>query len=112
LLDALNLSLLHGRRNEAIALLSSHSVPSDAIFRNAILSLSGDMSTDRFLEMATYIPRRLQNDAHLVAAVRYKMDNNLKAYEQHLRRAIQLSSPSTEWPAPLARLLYDQVSRE
>lgn len=112
LLDALNLCLLHGRRNEAIALLSSHPVPTDAIFRNAILCLSGDMATDRYLEMATYIPRRLQNDAHLVAAVRFRMDNNPKAYEQHLRRAIQLSTPSTEWPAPLARLLYDQVNRE
>ena len=112
LIESLKLSLLTDRRNEAIQLISEHNVPSDTIFRNAILCLSGDMSTERYLEMATYLPQRLQNDAHLAVAVRYRMDNNLKGYEQQLRRTIQLSTPSTEWPAPLARKLYEEISRD
>jgi serine/threonine protein kinase len=108
LLEALNMALLTDQRNEAIQLLSAYAMPSDSIFRNAILTLSGDMSTERYLEQITYLPRRLQNDAHLAVAVRYLMDGNKKGYEQQLRRTIQYSTPATEWPAPLARRLYEE----
>ncbi len=112
LLDSLSLCLLNDRRNEAISLLSNRTLPSDSVFRNAVLCLSGDMSTDRYLEMSAYLQPRLQNDAHLIVAVRYRMDNNRKGYEQQLRRVIQFSTPSMEWPAPLARKLYEELSRE
>jgi serine/threonine protein kinase len=111
LLESLMLTLLSDERNEAIQLLASHPMPTDAIFRNAILCLSGDMSTERYLEQTTYLPRRLQNDAHLAVAVRYRMDGNAKGYEQQLRRTIQYSTPATEWPAPLARRLHEEKDR-
>ena len=109
MLEALILAILNNNRNEALQLLTHHAMPSDSIFRNAILCLSGEMSTDRYLEQITYLPRRLQNDAHMAVAVRYHMDGNTKGYQQQLRRAVQSGTPATEWPSPLARRLYDEV---
>jgi len=109
MLEALILSLLNNHRNEALQLLTHHAMPSDSIFRNAILCLSGEMSTDRYLEQITFLPRRLQNDAHMAVAVRYHMDGNTKGFQQQLRRTIQSGTPSTEWPSPLARRLYEEV---
>ncbi|HMP90458.1 MAG TPA: serine/threonine-protein kinase [Kiritimatiellia bacterium] len=109
MLEALILAILNNNRNEALQLLTHHAMPTDSIFRNAILCLSGEMSVDRYLEQITYLPRRLQNDAHMAVAVRYHMDGNIKGYQQQLRRAVQSGTPITEWPSPLARRLYDEV---
>lgn len=108
MIESLMLTLLTDQRNDALQLLTHNNVPSDNIFKNAILCLSGDMSTDRYLEQITYLPRRMQNDAHMAVAVRYKMDGNLKGYRHELRRAIETATPATEWPAPLARRLYEE----
>jgi len=111
MLEALILSLLHDQRQDALQLLTRHPMPADSIFRNAILCLSGEMPVERYLEQITYLPRRLQNDAHLAVAVRFKLDGNSSQYRAQLRRTIQASTPTTEWPAPLARRLFEE-SRE
>lgn len=111
MIESLMLTLLTDQRNDALQLLAHGNMPNDNIFRNAILCLSGDMSTERYLEQITYLPRRLQNDAHMAVAVRYKMDGNTKGYLHELRLAIQTASPSTEWPAPLARRLFEEANK-
>jgi len=111
MIESLVLTLLTDQRNDALQLLTHNNMPNDNIFKNAILCLSGDMSTDRYLEQITYLPRRMQNDAHMAVAVRYKMDGNMKGYLYELRRTIQTSTPTTEWPAPLARRLYEEENK-
>ncbi|HMO52333.1 MAG TPA: serine/threonine-protein kinase [Kiritimatiellia bacterium] len=110
LLEALILTLLNDQRQNALELISQHALPADNIFRNAILCLSGEMTIDRYQEQIAYLPRRLQNDAQMAIAIRHRMDGNQRAYTQQLRRTIQNSTPANDWPAPLARRLYEEAA--
>jgi hypothetical protein len=37
------------------------------------------------------------------------MNGDTKAYREQLRHLIASSSPANDWPAPLARRLYEQL---
>lgn len=106
-LEALILALLHDRRNDALDLLGGASNNPGNIFRNAIRCLSGEVSPDHYHEQISYLPGRLQNDAHLALAIRYKIDGDTRAYRRQLQDTIKGSSPASEWPGPLARQLFE-----
>lgn len=108
-LEGLLLALLKGDRAEAVELLSLKALPSDGAIRDAISCLAGETTTRTLSARIEFMPQRLQNDAHLALAVRFRMDGNEKAYATQLRRAMQASSPASEWPAQLARLLLSDV---
>jgi serine/threonine protein kinase len=109
LVEALTLALLVDRRTEAITLLQQHAVAPDSIFRSAVRCLAGELTPERCLEQIAFLPRRMQNDAHLAVAARHRMNGDTKAYREQLRHLIASSSPANEWPAPLARRLYEQL---
>ncbi len=104
-LEALILLLLNGDRTEALNILSMHRIPPEGPIHDCILCLSGDITVDEFSSRIAYMPSRLRNDAHFVAAIRHKLDGREREFIAELRWTLQLSSPSTEWPAPFARLI-------
>jgi serine/threonine protein kinase len=110
-LEALILALLFDRRTDAMELLGGAAPQAGNIFRNAIRCLSGEVSADSYREQITYLPGRLQNDAHLALAVRLKMDGDTKSYRRELQYIIRTSSPASEWPGPFARFLYEEARK-
>ena len=107
--EGLLLALLKGDREEAIRFLAMKPLPGDGPIREAIDCLAGDTSTDTLAARIDAMPQRLRNDAHLALAVRHRMDGDEKSYATQLRRAMQASTPTGDWPAPLARLLLNDV---
>jgi serine/threonine-protein kinase len=107
-LDAVQIALLRGDRSEAARFLNMRPLPPEGHIRDALRCLSGDLTPQEIADRLPYVPSRLQNDLHLTLAIRYRLDGNESAYATHLRRAINQSRPSSEWPAPLARILLEQ----
>jgi serine/threonine-protein kinase len=107
-LDAVQIALLQGARGEAARFLNMRPMPQEGPIREALRCLSGDLTPQQLADRLPFAPSRMQNDFHFTLAVRYRLDGNESAYATHLRRAIGQSSPSSEWPAPLARILLEQ----
>ena len=108
-LEALMLSLIGGNRAEAIELLGMHSLPPAGPIRDSILCLSGELSTDQLEQRIPYMPFRFQNDALMAIAVRHRMNNDQEAYAEALRVVLQSSTPTSDWPAPFARVLRSEL---
>ncbi len=106
-LEAIQLALLKDKRGDAVRYLNMKPLPPEGPIREALRCLSGDLTPQQLADRLPFVPSRLQNDFHFTLAVRYRIDGNESASATHLRRAIQQSSPSSEWPAPLARMLLD-----
>ncbi|MBW7907642.1 MAG: serine/threonine protein kinase [Kiritimatiellae bacterium] len=107
-LEAVQLALLHGAQKEAVSYLNLKPLPIEGPLRDALRCLSGEISAQAFADRLPYMPERLRNDFHLALAIRYRMEGNESASATHLRRVLQFSAPSSEWPAPFARALLEQ----
>lgn len=103
--EALMMALLQGKQTDAVALLQLRALPSDGPVRDLLRCLAGEVTTRAFSEHINQLPQRLRNDARLVLAVRYHLDGDMQRYAAELRRALQDSSPASDWPAPLAKVL-------
>lgn len=107
-MEAVQLALLQDSQAEAVSYLNLKPLPPEGPLREAMRCLSGEVSTQYLADRLPFMPARLQNDFHFVLAVRYRMDGNESASATHLRRVLQNSAPSSEWPAPFARALLEQ----
>lgn len=107
-LEALIIALIAGDKTDAVNILSSRPLPSEGVLREIIGSISGESDAKTLATRIPEIPQRLQNDARLALAVRYLLDGSERGYQSELKRSIQASSPSSEWPAPLAKALRDR----
>lgn len=107
-LESVLLALLQDARGEAMRYLNLKPLPTEGPIREALRCLAGEVSTQVLADRVPFVPARLQNDFHLVLAVRYRLDGNESAYATHLRRVLQQSAPAAEWPAPFARVLLEQ----
>lgn len=108
-LEALILAILFDRRQDLLELVAMESPQSGNIFRHAVRCLTGEISAEAYRDQIPFLPVRLQNEAHLAVAMRYRIDNDTKAYQRELQQVIRNSSPSREWPGPLARKLYGEA---
>lgn len=108
-LESVLVALLKGKQNEAVSLLQARPLPGDGPGRDMLRCLAGEISTQLLEARITTMPARLRNDAHLVLAVRFRMDGDEERYLSELRRTLQEASPATDWPAPLARLLLGEI---
>lgn len=106
-LEALMVALLQGRQADAVALLQLRALPNDGPIRELVRCLSGEVNPRAFADRINNLPQRLRNDAHLVLAVRYRLDGDDQRYVSELRRTLQEASPASDWPAPLAKLLLN-----
>lgn len=97
-----------------LRLLSSPgaSVPAPAPFpdelEDARQCLAGRLPPDQLLTRLAYLPRRVMNKALLAAGLRYHFLGEHAKARDCLRRCAQLSVPPSDWPAPLAKLLYQE----
>jgi len=109
-LECVVLSLISGDRNGAVEVLAMRQIPATGAIRDAINSLAGEADIKTLQSRINDMPERLQNDAHMAAAVRFRLDGSGKNYAIELKRAVQSSSPPSEWPAPLAKLLLSELA--
>ncbi len=105
LLDAVMLSLLDGDRAQALDFLSRRMLPAGGAVREILNTLTGETSTEQFIPRIESMPQRLQNDAHMAAAARFRLDGDEERFKAEIRRCLQTSVPPSDWPAPLARRL-------
>ena len=105
LMESVVLSLLAGDRAGAVELLGLRPLPAGGPMRDILNCLTGETDTGKLLNQTESMPQRLQNDAHLAAAVRYRLDGDDRGFQSEIRRCLQTSLPPSEWPAPMARHL-------
>ena len=107
-LEAILVALLKGKQGEAVTLLQSRPLPTEGATREMLRCLVGEITPQLMEARIPGMPLRLRNDAHLVLAVRYRMDGDEERYVSELRRTLQDASPASDWPAPLARMLLNE----
>ena len=106
--EAIQLALLQDKRPDAVHYLNLKPLPPEGPIREALRCLSGEVPTQQLADRLPFAPARLRNDFHFTLAIRYRLDGNESASATHLRRVLQHSAPSYEWPAPFARALLEQ----
>ncbi len=110
-LEYLALALLDGDRKTALEVLVLRELPAEGPIRAAVNCLGGETSPGDLVGAIDKMPAQFQNDALLAAALRYYLDGEVKRSSTYLRRCIQASAPPSEWPAPLAKQLYNDLLR-
>lgn len=108
-LEALMLALLESRPPDAVALLQARALPAYGPVREAIRCLAGELDARALADRVAGMPARQRNDALLALALRHRIDGEADQYRTILRQTLQASSPASEWPGPLARLLLGEV---
>lgn len=107
-LEAVQIALLQDARGEAARFVNMRPIAPEGPIREALRCLAGETTPQQLAERLPFAPTRMRNDLHFTLAVRYRLDGNEAAAATHFRRVIQQSSPSSEWPAPFARILLEQ----
>ena len=110
-LEHLELLLLEGDKQGALDALVQRAPPAEGPIRQAINCLGGEMSASDLIAEADRMPNQFQNDAYFAAALRYYLDGETKRCLSYLKRCLQSSAPSSDWPAPFAKLLYSDLLR-
>ena len=107
-LEAVLIALLQGKQADAVSLLQLRALSPDGPVRDMVRCLAGEISPRTLGERLNRLPQRLRNDAHLVLAVRHRMDGDEQRYAAELRRTVQDAAPASDWPTPLAKLLLSE----
>ncbi|MGA1193481.1 MAG: protein kinase domain-containing protein [Kiritimatiellia bacterium] len=107
-LEALILALMHNRHADILPLIQDTAHQPGNMFRQAVLCLTGEISVEDYRIQIDYLPARLQNDARLALAVRLMRDGDRPGYLRELQQTIRGGISPNEWPAPLARKLYEE----
>ncbi len=110
-LEYLSLLLLDGEKKAALDALMLRAPPAEGPIREALDCLGGDKTANELLGQIDNMPRQFQNDAYLTVALRYFLDGETKRCEACLKRCIQITTPPSDWPAPFAKLLYNDLLR-
>jgi hypothetical protein len=110
-LEAVQQAVLEGQQAEALELLNLRAIPAAGSIRDAVQCLVGELAPDTATARALNAPRRLQNEIHLAAAIRHRQEGRADEYRKELQRCVQVSSPPSDWPCPLARALYARDRR-
>lgn len=105
LMESMMLVLLAGDRAGAVEILGTRSLPPGGPIRDILAGLVGETDVPRLLQASETMSPKLRNDAHLAAAIRYRLDGNFRGFQAEIRRCVQESAPPSDWPAPLARQL-------
>ncbi len=109
--EYLALALLARDRDNALKVLLWRNPPLDGPLRLYIDCLGGEIPADLVAERIASIPRPFRNDVAFAAAIQYYLESDPRKSARMLRRVMQESAPSQEWPAPFARMLYAEINR-
>ena len=110
-MEYLSLLLLEGDRKGALEILMLRDPPADGPIRAAMNCLGGDTSVNELASEIDRMPDQFKNDACLAAAIRCYLDGETKRAAAFFRRCMQSSTPPSEWPAPFAKLLLNDLNR-
>ncbi len=110
-LEYVALALLRNEPETALDALRRVPIPSDGPLGSLILCLGGDVHPDVLLADIETFPARYLNYAYLIAGIRHYLDGDMRSSSAALKASIQHSSPSTDWPAPFARMLISDLIR-
>jgi hypothetical protein len=110
-MEYLALRLLEDDRKGALDVLLLREPPAEGPLSEAISCLGGEMSASELAARIEGMPAQFQNDACFVVALRYYFDGEIKHCSSYMKRCIQISAPSYEWPAPFAKRLYTDLLR-
>jgi hypothetical protein len=108
-LEFVTLSLLKGDRERAMETLLMRELPPEGPIRDALTCLAGEASVSDILSDISTAPHRFRNDAYLAAALHYYFTGDRRRSTDYFKRCMSSSIPSSEWPAPLARKLNDEL---
>lgn len=110
-LEYLSLLLLDRNEKGAIEVLRLRDPPADGPIREAMNCLAGDKPPADLVPAVENMPRQFQNDAYLAVALRYYLNSETKRCLTYLKRCAQSSTPPSEWPAPFAKMLHNDLLR-
>ena len=110
-LEYLSLVLLDGRKDEAFDILRLRDPPADGPIRDAMDCLGGEIAAGDLADAVDRMPSQFQNDACLAIAIRYYVDGEMKRAQNLLKRCAKVSTPPSDWPAPFAKMLYNDLLR-
>ena len=110
-MDYLSLLLLEGDKNGALDMLMLREPPTDGPIRDAMNCLGGEIRASDLAAAIDRMPHQFQNDAYLAAAIRCYLDGEPKRTAAYLKRCMQSSTPPSEWPAPFAKMLLNDLNR-
>ncbi len=108
-LDYVTAALLEGDTTGAVTLFRDRPLPPDGPIRLALLCLSGEVTADALMAFIPDVAERFQNDLYLAAGVRYYLDGEKEKSTRALRRSVETSSHTTDWPAPVAQRIYQSM---
>lgn len=106
------LALLRGEDNLALDVFREVPIPDDGPIRPLTLCLGGELAPEELRAMIHDLPARYQVVAHLVTGIRFLLDGNARSSTASLKSCIQRSSPSTDWPAPFARMILSDLIQQ
>lgn len=110
-MEYLSLLLLEGDKKGALDILMLREPPADGPIRDAMNCLGGETRASDLAAAVDHMPHQFQNDAYLAAAIRCYLDGETKHTAAYLKRCMQSSTPPSEWPAPFAKLLLNDLNR-
>jgi hypothetical protein len=110
-LEYLSLLLLEGNRTGAKDILTLRDPPADKPIRDALNCLVGETSATELASAVERMPHPFQSDAYLAAAIRCYFDGETKRAAIFLKQCMQSSASPSEWPAPFAKLLHNDLNR-
>lgn len=110
-IEALILVLMQGNRQRALEVLNLRKAPESGPVLDVIKCLSGETDPQKLVDEMDRLPARLRNEAYLAAAVRFRLNGDEKEYARNLQRCLQVSQPSSEWPAPFAKNLRATIRK-
>lgn len=110
--EYVTLALLRNETDLALQSFRETPIPSDGPIRPLTLCLGGEQAPEALRAMIDTLPMRYRNDAYFVVGIRHYLDGDVRQSIAALKACIQQSVPSTEWPAPFARMLMSDLIRE
>ncbi len=111
-MELVAMALLRDDRELALNALRDTPIPSQGPIRPMTLCLGGELSPEELQAMIPSLPTRYRSQAHLVAGIAHYLEGQFAASKAALKECITHSTPSTDWPAPFARMLISDIDRQ
>jgi hypothetical protein len=110
-IEALIISIWQHDLKQALEILNLRKMPEDGSLAEIVRCLSGDITPAKLLELTDAMPARYRSEAHLAAAVRFRLNGEDTEFQAALDRCRQSAQPAGEWPSALAQVFKTQAGK-
>ncbi|MEM7397074.1 MAG: hypothetical protein AAF492_32515 [Verrucomicrobiota bacterium] len=111
-LEYMTLQFLSGNKKMGLQALRWRELPPDGPLRDTVDGLTGEISPTDLSARILNMPRSFQNDARFIEGLTYFFEGDTQKAGKILKRCINESQPSSDWPAPFAFQLYKKKMEE